>query len=427
MLLKRAWPILLLSAACTTSAEPDGGVDAALDGGVDAGPRDAGRDARPVPDGGPDAGRDGGPRDAMWVPLARLPDGCTIERALRPEVLFTPRWEPCAEQPEGCLREIRGLGPARGYTDTGWFDGERGYFEVVGGGAHSMIAVTDGSAVAAWKVPNQRDLLERNIACSVRLGLGDGYAAVLAHYFNGDDPSRNVDWVFHAPIDEIGSVTEPIAVMSGPILAAGSAQRMAVSSELIGMWFGAGIWLVTSAGRQGGVLTAESGIPQNISVVGSHALWEDWGSRVRVAHGSIDEPATIFRRADPGDIKAFRTDGVELTWLEGYDRQPDGHYARLELWAAPYVRDPADLEPRFVRSMEVRSAANYGGGWYVMRRERPAHYEVVDTSDGSLREWTPTGAGIAAGPPPLYVSDREILFNYGGLVRIDPHTLPIVE
>lgn len=162
------------------------------------------------------------------------------------------------------------------------------------------------------------------------------------------------------------------------------------------------------------------GLPQNVDVVGEHVLWEDWADLVRLAHADPTTTASLFRRVDPGDLKGFRTDGVEMVWMEGYDRQPDGAYARLELWASPYARDPSALAPHLVRTMGQRGVPIYGDGWYLMLRSDPRRLEIVDTADGSLREW--------AQATEHYASENELLLSArGGLVRLDPHALPIVE
>lgn len=416
MLLRGAL-VAWLAVACSAPPQPDAGRDAG-----DAGPRDAGRDggARPR-DAGPDGGRDAGPSDPGWVTLATLAPDCVVERATRPEALPAPRFAPCEEQPEECLRSVPGTG---GGTKPAWFDGERGYFTLPYRDERDrpvlVVERTDGPPIAGWRTPPRREMLERNRLCRVWWGVGEGYAAIVASFSTSVDPTQDVTWVYHAPLDEIATVTEPLTIIAPGIFA----QRIEVSAEVMALWTGPSVWGIGADGRQTVLDREMPGIPQNVTVVGGHVLWEDWADLVRVAHARMDEPASFFRRADPGDIKEMHSDGVELMWLEGYDRQPDGRYARLELWASPYAADPAALAPRLVRAMEERNRGAYGGGWYVMERGSPYRIEIVRTSDGTRREWmAPTGGSVL----PVYVSDHEIMVEAGGLVRFDPHLLPVVE
>lgn len=168
-------------------------------------------------------------------------------------------------------------------------------------------------------------------------------------------------------------------------------------------------------------------LAQSVAVVGSDVLWEDWADLVRVAHGAPGRPGSLYHRADPADIKGFHTDGVDLAWVQGYDRQPDSSYARLELWTAPYAADPATLEPRFVRLMgSFRRRAAAGGGWYVVMEPEPWRIEAIRLSDGTRRRWVSSIPG-ALSYPPIYVSDHEILLQDPDLIRLDPHLLRLVD
>lgn len=116
--------------------------------------------------------------------------------------------------------------------------------------------------------------------------------------------------------------------------------------------------------------------------------------------------------------------------MEGYDRQPDGSYARLELWTATHTPDPSALAPRFVRTMTQRTRPSCGGGWYATLRDPPRRIELTRLADGTRREWIPPEPyGVPS--EPRYVSDHEMMLEVSDgrsrfLVRIDPHTLPVV-
>jgi hypothetical protein len=369
------------------------------------------------------------------VPLPGLPEPCEIERATRPEVLFTPRWLACEAQPEGCQRLLLGFAREHSFTRVAWHDGERGYFRLVatdvGDRRITILARTDGAAVAAWReMPGGGADLDVN--CSVRLGLGGGYAALDAHYFDGRDRSRNQERIYHAPIHEIGQATEPIGEIAG---LSSSPQHLAVSAELVALEMqpASFVQVIRATGEQRSLINDPVlGIPQNVTVVGDHVMWEDWPSPVRVAHGSMLDDAAFFHSAEPGDVIGFHTDGVDLAWMQAYQDIPGDLYERIELWTAPYVRDAADLAPRLVRPLATAGPDNFGGGWYAWQRNDPARLEVYSIADGTRRVWYPP-TGVTIQYEPLYVTDHEILLIAGGdrrfepLWRLDPHALPVVE
>jgi len=415
VLLKRSPWIALAVIACSGPGDADGG--AGIDSGLvmDAG-HDSGMDA------GTDAGGgDSGPDDPGWEPWIELADDCVVERATNPEATIPPwRWQACSDPADSCWEAPGGGGK------TGWFDGEIGY--LVSGVIHSggsawvqrAITRTLGPTLAAWRFPSPATLVPENRSCQVSLAVGDGHAALIIEYVDFDDSRRSRQMFYFGSLSEIAAVEEPILELESPI----APQEIAVTSELIAVWTGGAVVAIDPAG--GGTRRMNeplSGIPQNLSLVGSHVLWEDWADVVRIAHGDPITAGSLFHQADPGDIKGFQTDGERFAWFQGYDRQPDRSYDRLELWTAPYVRDPATLEPRMVREMEARNASAYGGGWYVVVRSDPRRLDIVNVEDGTLRQWIPAG-GVST--PPLYVSENEILAQSGNLVRFDPHALPVV-
>lgn len=233
MLLSRALT-LLAAAAIGCSSPPvaeDAGRDAGPDAGRDAG-TDAGRDAgRAEPrDSGVDAGSDGGddaggPRTA-WERLPGMPDECPVKRAVNPELLYQPRWEPCPEQPDGCLRQVHVWDSF--FTDVGWHDGTEGYVYMGVGGA-SMIVGLETGTTAAWSAPSA----DLGMFCSVdAVGIGDGYGAMYAVYFNDRNRDLSLHQVYHAPLTEIGRVTEPVAVRVGGF-GSSTPQHVAVSRSLV--------------------------------------------------------------------------------------------------------------------------------------------------------------------------------------------------
>ncbi len=406
MLLRRGWPLCALL-ACSGPGPEDGGADASLDAGRDGG-RDAGYDA------GRDAGYDAGPNDPGWQPWVTL-EACSYERASNPEGVLRVDWAPCPEHLglDDCTAPTRaGL-----LASFGWFDAGTGYYRVTENGPGNLtmriLLSVDGRTLAAWRYVRRYD----NAACALDMGIGDGHVAIVPGYFDGDDASRHVEQVFYGPIDQLNELDAPVATISPGV----QPQHVAVSSEVVAFW--TGYWAIgvdPVTGDSTRLNEALPGTPQNVQVVGARVFWEDWADLVRIAVGDMSTPASILHRADPGDVKQFHTDGVTLTWLEGFDRRPDGIYDRLELWAAPYTDDAAALAPRMVRRMELHNSAAYGGGWYVVRRSDPRGYEIIDVRDGTRRWWL-----APVSQEPLYVSENEILAQ--GLIRFDPHELPIAD
>jgi len=435
MLLRQApWLVLALCACgCGTTPVAGGGRDAmgdarAPDAGRDA-PRDAGAPWRR--DAGPDAGpQDAGPPDpAGWVPLPGLPDGCVIERAEHPEELLTVTWESCGD---GCLELDRGADP-----NAAAHDGERGYFVT---GVHRasrhdprivVLAATEGPPLAAWRGPPA----EAPGVCQIGpVAVSASAAAFGIDVFS--DSWGNITPIYHAPLSEIGAVTEPVAVLDESVLrGANLVQHLAVSETTVaGDVQPGGFVLVLEGGAMrhlGGALDPlVRGIPAHLHVVGTHVLWEDWLRPVRIASGSMSDDATIFYEAASADVLSMTTDGTTLAWMQGYDWLPAEGYGRVELWTAPYVRDSALLEPRKVRDLDGYTRAALGAGIYGIRRVSggPQRAELYDLSDGRRRTFVmPDGVVLLFDP--LYITPTEMLLivsreGRARLWRVDITRLP---
>ena len=304
--------LVAATAGCAQSISPDAGADAPADAGVDAGrdgDRDAGADAGRR-DSSADAGVDGAidagnDYDPGWVRLPGLPDECPVERAEHPErVIPLSVWEPCPEQPVGCSRAIlRGLP-----MDLGWHDDERerGYVSTYGDGLR--IVDLDRGAIAAWRV--RPPGAWGPWACSVhRVGIGDGYGAmyVALRIFGAED--RNRDHIYHAPLDEIGSTTEPIAVIAPGF--SSTPQALAVTRRVVLAEMQPVAVVVAFEPDRWGAIWSETigdGIPQRVRAVGDFAFWLSFAGAPRIAYGSLDQPAAWLRDARPASIRAFDTE-----------------------------------------------------------------------------------------------------------------------
>lgn len=434
----------MLSAGCAGVHTGDGGVDAGRDAGRDAGwdaGRDAGRDAA-FPDAGRDAGtdagpRDGGPDDPGWVRLPGLPPECPIERATYPERLWDVVWEPCTDRAgtvvPGCLSERRA--GVMGIVNA-WHDEHGTWLKMLGGdslgtGRIVGIAAIDGPMLAAWHEPPiviDEDVYREVTAVAV----GGARAVFVAQFIDSADRSRSRIWMYVGTPETIGAAEEPVWVFPSGFVSRGrTIHDLWISDRMIALQPSPDGTLYTYRAGESYTLTGRgtvTGLPQNIALVGDHILWEAWRGLddVRLVHARWGEASRIWRDVSPGDTKGFGTDGVDLAWQQAFDRQPDGSYARIELWTAPYRRDIESIEPRLVRTMDYRSPrAAFGGGWFAVRGPGPGRVEVFSLSDGSRRTFMAPAGSVSMDP--YYASATEIMFRGAGsdAIRFDPSILPV--
>jgi len=407
----------------------DAGFDAGSDAGFDAG-EDSGMDA--AVDSGWDSGRDAGPDGgAEWVGLPGLPDGCVVERALRPGVLFAPEWTACGDS---CLRLVHEGEVLRTFSSrAGAYDGARGYFVVVQSGVVApgrivILARTDGPALAAWRGPPAS---EPGVCQVGPVGLNATHIAFGIRVTV--DRTREFH-VFHASIPEARTVEEPIVVVDESLIGRSGANYFDLSSTTVAAQIQPGGFVLLledgAVRRLAGPTSEVPGSPHNVHVVGRAAYWVEWGRPHRLGYGSMELGTRLLHEAPPADVFAFGADGTAMAWTEVHDwMPPDGTYSRVELWTAPPATDPGDLAPRLVRELDIRTEARVGDGVYALIRQDGGHrLELYDLADGRRRTFeAPPATGFSFDP--LYVSDEEVLLLViadGGrtLFRIDPSALP---
>jgi len=239
------------------------------------------------------------------------------------------------------------------------------------------------------------------------------------------DADRNLDRIYHAPLDDIGSTTEPIGVIHG---FTSTPNHLAVTRRLVLAELQPVAAVAAFApGRFAAIWSdAVAGIPQSVHGVDDFAYWLDFAGTERIAYGSLDQPAAWLRDIAPGHIRAFGTDGVDLAWVEIRDSPPS-----LELWTAPVVFDAAALRPRRVREVQGIQFAGVGGGWFVLMKAEPQRLEIIELASGRTKTWlAPPGYVVTAtGERPNYVTATEIVFDAltpdgAYWVRLDPRTVP---
>jgi hypothetical protein len=394
--------------------------------------RDSGRDASTDTRADIDSGPVG---PAGWVPLPGLPAGCVVERAERPEVVFTPTWEPCGA---GCERLVQDPRYVWAFDErVGVHDGERGYFEIVmaeigdaDGHRIVVLAGTQGPPLGAWRGPSLRD----PGLCSLGSAAVSARSAALEVTVGFADFPRQAP-IYHGSHAEIGRVTEPIHVLRDDILrGSNSIQRMAVSETTVAAELqplGAVMVMEGSERRMlSGPESPVRGIPQNVHVVGNLVFWEDWGRSIQLAFGSLRQTEAIFFGVDGWDVLVSSVSGEAIAWTQG---TPVGVDSTVELWTAPYVDTPGAIAPRRVRDLEILTDGLAGGGHYAVHLPDVVGFriEVYDLSDGRKRAFRAPD-GVALPGAPFYLSTAEMLVKgvsdgRGTLYRIQLASLPYEE
>ncbi len=241
------------------------------------------------------------------------------------------------------------------------------------------------------------------------------------------------DRIYHAPLDEIGPVTEPVAILDSSWLPGGNAvQHLAVSATAVAAEVQlAGYIALVEDGVLGRLIDADSavrGTPQRLQMVGSTVYWTDYAAKARIARGSLSEPESHYLEVDGADVVGGQVDGEWVAWQQA--TRVGGPYTAAELWAAPYSEDPASLAPRLVRTLEGYRGPRMGEGIYAFRRGND-RVELHDLVDGRRRLFRmPAGHVIA--DPPLYVRSDEMLVatrvdGRPSLLRVQLASLPYEE
>jgi hypothetical protein len=432
--------VLLVIAGCSACDDKPPSRDAGpeLDAGFDAGRRDAGgRDSGPPE---PDAGFDGGPaHPAGFVPLEGLPDGCVIERAQRPEVLFEPVWVECGT---GCRRLandprwLRAVEP-----DTGYYDGSRFWFFLVqddistGAGRMIVLAATDGTVAGAWRGPY---IGGERICVVDPEAVDEGAAVISVRTAFGGLPSRAI--FYHGTIEQIGEVSAPVAAFDETIVPEGAiAQTLDVSpTTIVAEVQPSGRVVAIEAGEVhviGGLGTPVAGLPQVTQLVGRTAFWEDWDAQVQLAFGRVGRAPAILRSTLPNAVRRTVAGPEGIVWLEtrGAPRAP-GKYDAVELWTAPFTDELGSFAPRLVRSMDpFLYDARGGAGMYAQLRMPSAQriVSVFDLADGRRRDYVPEMGGMVQYPPiAIAPTEMAVIVGWGpddhGLTVVDLTTLSYV-
>lgn len=345
-----------------------------------------------------DSGADNG--DPGWVEIPDLPDRCGIERARHPERLFIPAWRECGD---GCTYLAQDPTFELHPTTAG---GVSSTLEVtfvtltprphgLGGPIRIVAAVgTDGRVHAAWRESRR---------CSIGgTTYSDGWVAFAIRMIVSRD---NFEYaaIFHGRLEEMTEDLLPVLTLGPDDLPGfGNAlQGIRVSETTVAFQVQpiGEVWLIEGGAlrRLAGVRSEVPGSPQGVALVGRRALWNEWRQDVRIAHGTFEEPAAPYFGVDGARV-IFETDGTDLVWFQGYGWDGSGNFTRTQLWAAPFVDDPADLRPRLVVDDFTGSWGSVVGGnaWV---EQHGGVLRLVELDSGVLKVFPSPARGHTLGRP----------------------------
>jgi hypothetical protein len=424
----------LSSTCCDGAGVPyDAGLDASLDAGRDATRPDA-PSADVARDATPDVGRDAPfPGDPQFValPIPGVEDPADeVLRARHPERFPIEGWYSCVGSVPSC-RQQRGPRP----RVVRVFRTSLGLWAAFFGGgpeqSYDGIGPIEGPLAGLW----QRPLRPAGLG-GVSLGVHEPCASQGTAAFALDVSlgGSHEEWFYAAPLAEIGQAEDPLWRVDMAVEGRGAQHLQVDDGYLLADIQPDRSQYLFRFGEDGfQVIDRRTvpGIPENVTLLGGHVIWEAWASldETRLVSGGWDRAERALVDVDPGDVKGFASDGVDLAWLQLYDRDLDTlDYARRELWTARYHPDATPFEPRLVDpDFPTRSTiTNVGGGWFVIVNgpvDRPGHVELRPLHGGPvLRFDTPDGATINE---VLYV-DAENLIVRSGATRywVDPRELP---
>lgn len=234
-----------------------------------------------------------------------------------------------------------------------------------------------------------------------------GFALTMADYESFEEQT----WIFHGPIEAMRYTDAPVLRLGNDDLPGfGNALQDAEVSDTTAIFqvqpLGE-VWIVEEGvlHRRAGVRSAVPGSPQEIALVGRHAIWNEWRNDVRIAHATADEAASVYLSVE-GKRVTVATDGVDLAWLQGPWTPGVGFSESPELWTAPYVRNPADLAPRRVleRFDDGTLVGVIGAGMWA---EGGNEVTLIDLETGIRREIAQPPLALFLGHP-RWVTEEEI-------------------
>lgn len=417
--------LLTLAAGCScgdSTPGRDAGRDAGRDSGTDAGrrfdagPRDAGRDARPTE-------RDAGP--PQWMRLAGLPEACVVEMAHRPEAMGPIRIEPCTA-PSRCRRlapdwvaeTVPKMTVVGAGTDV--LHGYVGFLRTTGSEDSSsrmdavLVARDDGVVVGAWirRTPD--------VVCNIfPLAIGQGRIAFAV-------TSETDEWIFGGDIADVPATVRLIVHFARSEVSGNFVQRMVVARDVVGIetapdnrvLFGRwdGTWSTVGSAMLDGQLAYVASAWNDALFFHSYGSSASVPYRARVSVGGA--PNVVLVERDGAEAGPIFAHGGDMAWAHLYERV-DGYFSRVEIWTSPFATDPAAVVPRRLADSPDRLSHAYGraGPGHVAFLEvtPPGGIAVYDLTDGrrALIQPLPDSTTIDAS----YLTADEIAVSDGRTTR----------
>lgn len=447
---------VLLVATCDggpDGADPaDAGLDASVDAGTppvehrdaespwhDAGPGDAGLDAGPPP-----VYRDAGLAEVRWERYPGLPDECIIERAVDPSEVYISQWEPCPGAEDHCERLVvdwafqiwRPYSARSGNSHTGEYGYWRMRLEYPGTGSLPppdvmVLPTTRGSPLIAYKY-------ER---CAMGTAMSEDTIAHMIFDFRAAEPRG---FIYFGSPEQASALDMPSAVINVEETGVTGLQEPVVTpDQLVGVVQpGNFLYAIRRTGetRRIDAHRPTSGI-QTPRLVGDHLLWKEYGARWSVVHEAEDGTIEPFIEPHDADVREFKSDGARMVWVQSYPPGGGARYVRHEIWTAPYVRSPADLDgARRVLTIEDQrhplAGGRLRGDRYVFTRrtvDGSFTLELVDLATGERRRFSLPPYREEMDPWVVYMSDSEAMVHTGAAgtrgipMRIALERMPIID
>jgi hypothetical protein len=204
---------------------------------------------------------------------------------------------------------------------------------------------------------------------------------------------------------------------SGPLIALGppavmaplrQIQEMTVNSSLIAFRIGSGEVVVHHDSETQTVFVGSAATGAfDVGAEGDHVVFAESYSELRLYDWTPESGTPVYYDPpDPVGIPMF--DDGTLVWIQYMDFE--GEVAtRAELWTAPFVRDPAALEPRLVHPRVDPGQGSFEDGVYgwLYGRGAGSVFHLVDVPSGRERV-LPVPAGIGCSVL-FWVSSTEVV------------------
>jgi len=367
------------------------------------------------------------PQSTTWSSL-EIATGCAVRIAGKPAALGTPlEWLPCADGPEGC-RELVTRSAADALAPSisvqGLAHGDQVTLAVFsflpGLTARYVLAPRDGPPFFAIEGPRE----ER---CSLgAVGLSDDGAVVEITFDNADGYASRA--YLRGPLRE-----DPVWRRVAAVL-----PRREFPDFIGESAFSAGGRVVVE--QNGGPLRwFDKDAKRWVEVAGSHDGWEccadGHGDAVTFMLESIPEKVMAARlgerahalRSEPFDgTSPVAIDGSRAVWIEGFGRDNNNIYKRVELWAADVTKGLALANAVKIATLPRTTMAvpTFGGGVVVVPLQEPKDGLAVVRLDepNDIRALKPpTGLMVER---LLWIADDEIAVQIGkGGMHVEPSQL----